>query len=304
MIALPTPLTKNREPDLSIVLGATREIAASPAARAPRRPRVDDLPGNDSGGASPDPRGERARGRTRVLPRLQPRARRSRPDRLDDEEHAQGRRRPDPRLHRAGGRLLPPRARHGRSRLLAGRRGAREAAREHLPLRQHRARQRARSALRPDRRGRLGGRRGGVDEAVRLHELQARPRPRWTLPSGRSVLPLLEGARVRLLHGVHRARRQGEREHAVVLLAEDRAGAQRARAARSRTASVHLVGVSYKADVGDLRESPALKLIELLREGGARVSYTDPHVPVLADHGLETRRARDGCSRTRTASSS
>ena len=51
---------------------------------------------------------------------------------------------------------------------------------------------------------------------------------------------------------------------------------------------VHLVGVSYKADVGDLRESPALKLIELLRQGGAEVSYFDPHVPDLPDHGLSS----------------
>src|SRR5688572_11733259 len=36
---------------------------------------------------------------------------------------------------------------------------------------------------------------------------------------------------------------------------------------------VHLVGVAYKADVGDLRESPALKLVELLRDEGAIVSY-------------------------------
>jgi UDP-N-acetyl-D-glucosamine dehydrogenase len=49
---------------------------------------------------------------------------------------------------------------------------------------------------------------------------------------------------------------------------------------------VHLVGVSYKADVGDLRESPALKLIELLRDEGAEVSYHDPHVADLPDHGL------------------
>jgi UDP-N-acetyl-D-glucosamine dehydrogenase len=49
---------------------------------------------------------------------------------------------------------------------------------------------------------------------------------------------------------------------------------------------VHLVGVSYKADVGDLRESPALKLIQLLRHEGAEVSYHDPHVPDLPDHGL------------------
>jgi UDP-N-acetyl-D-mannosaminuronate dehydrogenase len=44
---------------------------------------------------------------------------------------------------------------------------------------------------------------------------------------------------------------------------------------------VHIVRVSYKADVGDLRESPALKLIELLRDEGAELSYHDPHVPEL-----------------------
>jgi UDP-N-acetyl-D-glucosamine dehydrogenase len=49
---------------------------------------------------------------------------------------------------------------------------------------------------------------------------------------------------------------------------------------------VHLVGVAYKADVGDLRESPALKLIGLLRDEGAEVSYHDPHVPELPEHGL------------------
>ena len=52
--------------------------------------------------------------------------------------------------------------------------------------------------------------------------------------------------------------------------------------------TVHLVGVSYKADVGDLRESPALKLVELLRDEGAEVSYHDPHVPALPEHGLES----------------
>jgi UDP-N-acetyl-D-glucosamine dehydrogenase len=51
---------------------------------------------------------------------------------------------------------------------------------------------------------------------------------------------------------------------------------------------VHLVGVAYKADVGDLRESPALRLIELLRAEGADVSYHDPHVPELPEHGLSS----------------
>jgi UDP-N-acetyl-D-glucosamine dehydrogenase len=56
-----------------------------------------------------------------------------------------------------------------------------------------------------------------------------------------------------------------------------------------RGARVLLVGVAYKPGVGDLRESPALKLIELLRAHGADVSYHDPHVPELPDHGLSSR---------------
>ena len=49
-----------------------------------------------------------------------------------------------------------------------------------------------------------------------------------------------------------------------------------------------VVGVSYKAGVGDMRESPALKIIRLLRERGADVSYHDPHVPELVDLGLRS----------------
>jgi UDP-N-acetyl-D-glucosamine dehydrogenase len=51
---------------------------------------------------------------------------------------------------------------------------------------------------------------------------------------------------------------------------------------RSLSGSKILVlGVAYKSDIGDTRESPALKLIELLRNAGADVSYHDPHVPEL-----------------------
>ena len=49
---------------------------------------------------------------------------------------------------------------------------------------------------------------------------------------------------------------------------------------------VLLLGVSYKSDVGDLRESPALRLIELLHGMGAELSYHDPHVPELEHHGI------------------
>jgi UDP-N-acetyl-D-glucosamine dehydrogenase len=49
-----------------------------------------------------------------------------------------------------------------------------------------------------------------------------------------------------------------------------------------------LLGVSYKAGVGDMRESPALKIAELLRELGGDVSYHDPHVPKLPQFELES----------------
>jgi UDP-N-acetyl-D-glucosamine dehydrogenase len=51
-------------------------------------------------------------------------------------------------------------------------------------------------------------------------------------------------------------------------------------------ARVAIVGVSYKPGVGDVRESPALKIISLLDELGAEIVYHDPHVPALADFGL------------------
>jgi UDP-N-acetyl-D-glucosamine dehydrogenase len=51
---------------------------------------------------------------------------------------------------------------------------------------------------------------------------------------------------------------------------------------------VLVLGVAYKSDIGDVRESPALKLIELLRAGGAELSYHDPFVPELAEVGLRS----------------
>jgi UDP-N-acetyl-D-glucosamine dehydrogenase len=51
-------------------------------------------------------------------------------------------------------------------------------------------------------------------------------------------------------------------------------------------ARIALLGVSYKPGVGDTRESPALKIVSLLSELGASVSYHDPHVPTLSDYGL------------------
>jgi UDP-N-acetyl-D-glucosamine dehydrogenase len=49
---------------------------------------------------------------------------------------------------------------------------------------------------------------------------------------------------------------------------------------------IHIFGVAYKKDVSDLRESPALDIIELLNRRGARISYSDPYVPELREGAL------------------
>ena len=55
-----------------------------------------------------------------------------------------------------------------------------------------------------------------------------------------------------------------------------------------RGAKVAIVGVSYKAGVGDLREAPALKIMRLLTEHGAELVYHDDFVPALPQFGLES----------------
>jgi UDP-N-acetyl-D-glucosamine dehydrogenase len=47
-----------------------------------------------------------------------------------------------------------------------------------------------------------------------------------------------------------------------------------------------VLGVAYKPDISDTRESPAIKLIALLENAGADVAYHDPHVPSFAENGL------------------
>jgi UDP-N-acetyl-D-glucosamine dehydrogenase len=53
---------------------------------------------------------------------------------------------------------------------------------------------------------------------------------------------------------------------------------------------IHVYGIAYKRDVGDMRESPALDIITLLARRGAVISYTDPFVPTVrhGGHDLES----------------
>jgi UDP-N-acetyl-D-glucosamine dehydrogenase len=53
-----------------------------------------------------------------------------------------------------------------------------------------------------------------------------------------------------------------------------------------RGSHVHVMGVAYKRNIDDVRESPALDIIHLLRQRGAEVTYSDPFVPkVRFDQG-------------------
>ena len=60
---------------------------------------------------------------------------------------------------------------------------------------------------------------------------------------------------------------------------------ERGKAARG--SDVLVLGVAYKKDIDDVRESPALDVIRLLAERGARVRYHDPHVPALRAEGVD-----------------
>ncbi len=58
---------------------------------------------------------------------------------------------------------------------------------------------------------------------------------------------------------------------------------------------VHVMGVAYKRDIDDVRESPALDIIHLLGRRGAEVSYSDPYVAQINSDGIEMR-ATDAAS--------
>src|SRR6266403_2483260 len=53
-----------------------------------------------------------------------------------------------------------------------------------------------------------------------------------------------------------------------------------------RGSRIHVLGVAYKPGVNDIRESPALNVMRLLRDKGAVLSYSDPYVPALREDGF------------------
>jgi UDP-N-acetyl-D-glucosamine dehydrogenase len=55
----------------------------------------------------------------------------------------------------------------------------------------------------------------------------------------------------------------------------------------ARGSQVLVIGVAYKKDIGDIRESPALDVIRLLERRGAVVRYHDPHVTILQEEDID-----------------
>jgi len=68
------------------------------------------------------------------------------------------------------------------------------------------------------------------------------------------------------------------------------ADALNARKKAVRGSRILIAGVTYKRDIDDVRESPALDIIELLQRRGAEVDYSDPHAPTIriGEHQLRT----------------
>ena len=232
--------------------------------------------------------------RARLPPRLLSRADRPGAHRPHDPHDAEGRRRAHRGLPRPRGRALLGDLRRGRRRLHPRGGGDDEAAREHLPLGQHRARQRALGALRPDGDRRLGGGRRGGDQALRVHALRARAGDGRPLPA-RSTRSTSRSRRASTTS------RPSSSSSPARSTSSSRITASSASCARSTTSASRRAtrasccsGVSYKAGVGDLREAPALKIAHLLRELGAEVAYHDPHVAEVDRARAELGRARRG----------
>ena len=272
IIAVPTPLTRNREPDLGPLLA--RHRGASPTVLQRGQLVVLEsttYPGTTRERLVPLLEESGLAAGHGLQPRLLARAHRPGPHRLHDAQHAQGRGRPDRRLPGARRRRSTRRSATRSCACLDARgRRAHEAARERLPLGEHRARQRAGDALRPHGHRHLGGRRRGLDQALRLHALRARARA-WAATAC-PVDPFYLSWRAREFGSpTDFIELAGEVNQAMPrFCAEKVARALNEHAKPVRGSRVAILGVSYKAGVGDLRESPALKIMHLLGEPGRR----------------------------------
>jgi UDP-N-acetyl-D-glucosamine dehydrogenase len=100
--------------------------------------------------------------------------------------------------------------------------------------------------------------------------------PVWLDPAAMSFQPRRNGTHLRMLEQAQDI--NGQMPGYVASRIGD---ALNERGKAMKGAGLLVLGVSYKADIGDLQESPALKVIAALQRSGARVSFHDPHIPAL-----------------------
>ena len=299
LIAVPTPLSRQREPDLSYVESAAREHRAAPARGAARRARVDDVPGHDARDPAADPRGgQRPEGRRRLPPRVLARARRSRATRDCTTKTT-------PKV--VGGvdaaSTEAAAALYGKAIDDVHAVSTPEAA-ELTKLLENIFRS-VNIAL--------------VNELAQLCDRM--DIDVWEVVDAAATKPFgfmsfkpgpgLGGHCIPIdpFYLTWKAREFGFYTRFIELAGEVNEnmpyfcrslvsqalnhGAQKS----LKGSKILVLGVAYKPDIDDVRESPALKLIELLAHAGADVAYHDPHVPAF--DGLHVGRARAGGVRLR-----
>ena len=127
----------------------------------------------------------------------------------------------------------------------------------------------------------LGGDRRGGDQAVRLHAVLSRPRA-WAGTASRSTRTTLPGRCRKTRAGARFIELAGDiNDRMPDYVVEKVADALNDRGKSLRGSRILVLGVAYKSNVSDVRESPALKVIHRLHRKGAEVEYHDPHVPMF-----------------------
>jgi len=103
-----------------------------------------------------------------------------------------------------------------------------------------------------------------------------------------TLLAFLEAQDAELQRPLHPVGRRDQQRHADLVGGEGGRCAEWGRQAGQgeQCAGPEGMGVAYKKDIDDVRESPALDVIELLRQKGADVRYHDPYVPSIRHNGF------------------
>ena len=293
IICVPTPLNEYHEPDLSYITDTAQAIA--PHLRAGQFVMLESTTYPGHHGRSPDSDSRKGeQGRPEGLPATATPATASsalrfrRSAKIPATPGGSARYSQSDRRTRSAGQRNRMRRLYGSifSRTVpvssARRGGDDQAAREHLPLRQHRAGQRTQDALPAHGHRHLGGHRGRRHQAVRL-SCRFIPGPGL----GGHCIPVdpfyLSWKAKEFDFRTRFIELAGEINVAMPyhVIASTIAALNRQKKAINGS-KVLVLGMAYKRDIDDLRESPSLTIIELLQKEGAEVSYNDPYFPSSA----------------------